>query len=128
MSDEASALVVVNDAISLVRSRMWIPLASLFINVIIRVYKNDVAVAWFPWSMPPRVRPFVAIGLGVASGFVAGLSSGSWGAAIAGGVFAGMLSITTHELVVESIRKGRDIGIPKAEIPPAMFPPGSMPP
>jgi hypothetical protein len=125
---DESPIVAVNDAISLVRSHAWIPLASLIINALVRLSKTDQAVAWFPVNIRPRVRPTAALVLGVASGVVAGLAGGSWGSALVGGFIAGMLAITTHDVVVESIRKGRDIGIPKRQPAPAMFPPGSIPP
>lgn len=112
---------LVDQAIALTKAHLWIPLASLFINVAVRLSKTDDVVAWFPVNLRPKVRPYLALGLGVLSGIVAGLKTGSWGSAIAGGIVAGMLAITTHDVVVESIRNGRDIGVPKIPKQSSMF-------
>lgn len=107
-------------AIELAKSGAWIPLAALVIGVLIRLSKTDAAVAWFPVNLQPRIRSAAALVLGFASGIVAGLTGGGhWPTALAGGLVAGMLAITTHEVVVEGFRDGRDIGSPKT-IP--MFP------
>jgi len=122
---DASTTVVVDSAISLVRSKAWIPLASLLIGLFVRLSKTDAAVAWFPVNLRPKVRPYVALAGGILTGVAAGLVGGSWLSALTGGVVAGMLAITAHDVVVESIRNGREIGTPKT---PAMFPPGSIVP
>jgi hypothetical protein len=111
----------VSQAIALARSDAWIPLATLVISVLVRLSKTDAAVEWFPINVQPRMRAVYALILGAASGIVAGLAGGGhWPSALAGGVVAGALAITTHEVVVEGFRNGRDIGTPKAP----MFPPG----
>jgi hypothetical protein len=108
-------------AIELAKSGAWVALAALVINVLVRVSKSDVA--WVPVNVPPRLRAAGAIVLGFAAGIVAGFASGGrWPAALAGGLVAGMLSITAHEVVIEGFRDGRDIGSPK---PPTMFPDGA---
>jgi hypothetical protein len=112
-----SPIVEVDEAVSLAHGHAWIPLASLIINVLLRLSKTDAAVDWFPVSIRPRVRPVAALVLGVASGVLAGLVGGSWFSAIVGGIVAGMMAITTHDVVVESIRKGRDIFVPKRPEP-----------
>lgn len=108
------------EAIELVKSGAWIPFAVLAINVLIRLSKTDVAVSWFPVNLQPRVRPVAALVLGFAAGIAAGLAKGGhWPSALAGGLVAGTLAITTHDVVIEGFRDGRDIGSPKT-IP--MFP------
>jgi hypothetical protein len=111
------------EAIALARSGAWVPMAALMINVLVRVSKTDQAVRWFPVNLQPRIRGAAALVLGAASGIVAGLAGGGhWPAALAGGLVAGMLAITAHEVVIEGFRDGRDIGSPK---PPTMFPDGA---
>jgi hypothetical protein len=107
-------------AIELAKSGGWVPLASLVIVILVRLSKTDTAVAWFPVNLQPRIRGAAALVLGFAAGIAKGLASGGgWPAALTGGLVAGMLAITAHEVVVEGIREGRDIGSPKT---PAMFP------
>lgn len=116
-----------NQLVVAIRDHLWLVVASLSVNLLVRLAKTDAAVRWFPVNLRPKVRPYAAIILGGASGVVAALSSHmSWPTAIAGGLVAGMMAITTHDVVIESIRDGRDIGVPKAKTipPPApMFPP-----
>jgi hypothetical protein len=103
-------------AIELAKSGAWTALAALVISVLVRVSKSDAAVSWCPVNVPPRMRAAGAIVLGFASGIAAGLANGGrWPAAMAGGLVAGMLAITAHEVVVEGFRDGRDIGIPKGD-------------
>ena len=111
--------------IQLARGHDWIALAAVFAGLLIRLSKSDRFVAWFPIAIAPRWRAWAALVLGVAYGALRALVTGSrWPGAIAGGLTAGFLAITGHELVVEGLRKGRDVGVAKPPPPP----PGTIPP
>jgi hypothetical protein len=112
-------------AVALAKSHNWIPLTAVVVAALIRVAKSDRAVAWFPVAVSPRWRAWAALLLGVALGVLQKLATGgTWLEAIVGGLVAGQVAISGHELVVEGLRKGRDIGVAK-EPPP---PPGTVPP
>jgi hypothetical protein len=104
---------------------VWVPIATLIVGSLIRLAKSDRAVAWFPVAISPRWRAWIALGLGVVLGVLQKLAlGGSWVEAIGGGLSAGIAAITGHELIVESLRDGRDIG--EAKRPPLA--PGTLRP
>jgi hypothetical protein len=104
--------------VQLVRANMWIPLLSVFVGMIIRLTKTDPAVAWFKLNTKPQHRPLWALGLAVVGAAVDRLATGgTWYDAIAGGVVAGCGAVAGHEVIVNTIRKGRDFGVRKE--PPA---------
>lgn len=135
MSDGGISAGDIDNVVALARAHSWVPLVAVIVAVLIRLAKSDNAVRWFPILVQPRWRPWLSLALGVTGGVVEKLASGgTWGEAIAGGLAAGLLPITGHELVVESLRNGRDVGVAKATPPPPgpptplMFPPPSRPP
>jgi len=114
----------IDTAIGLARGHSWIPLALLIVNAVVRIMKDDRAVAWCRLEIAPRYRAWAALVFGLVLGVLHKLSfGGTWGEAIVGGVVAGGGSTLLHELVIESIRRGRDVGIPKPVVPPPPGPP-----
>lgn len=109
---------------------VWVPIATLIVASLIRLAKSDRAVAWFPVAVSPKWRAWAALLLGVVLGVLQKLAlGGSWVDAVGGGLSAGIAAITGHELVVESLRNGRDIGAPKpAPLAPGTLRPPSPPP
>jgi hypothetical protein len=118
---EPSAASTIDDIIRAARAHSWIPVFSLFVAVIVRVSKTDYAVRWFPLHVPPRGRPWLAVGLGVLVAVAAKLSGASWGETIMGALTVGPGAMAAHDLIVESLRRGRDIGIKKLPPQPSMF-------
>lgn len=116
----------IDTVLSLVRGHNWIAIAAILDGLLIRLSKDDRYVRFFPVAIAPKWRPWFALAVGVVEGCVAIklLSHGAWSEAIFGGFSAGVTAITGHELVVESLRGGRDLFVPKAPPPP----PGSTPP
>lgn len=111
MDDIASVLT---DAGKLIEDHAWLPLASMVIYALTRLIKDDRFVAWFPITIEPRYRSWFAVALGVASGVLQALTTGAkWPTAMVGGLISAYTAISGHDLIVESLRKGRDIGVPK---------------
>jgi hypothetical protein len=106
------------------RANAWIPILTVVVGAIIRASKNDPAVARLKFYIKPENRPLWAmvwaIGLAALDRFATG---GTWYDALAGGLVAGSAAIAGHEIVVNRMRKGRDIGIKKAPKPPTVPPP-----
>lgn len=101
----------IDQFVALIQSHAWIPLASIAIGFAVRLVKSDAAVAWFPVAIPPQVRSWLALGLGLVAGVLDKVVAGSsWSVALMGGIAAAITAISGHELVIESLRGGREIG------------------
>lgn len=115
--------------VDLAGKHMWIPLASVVIGVLVRLLKDDSFVRWFPVTIAPKYRSWAALGLGVVGGVLAKVIGGeTWLIAIAGGIGAALTAITGHDVVIESIRNGREFGEPKgggSSVMKSMFPPAA---
>ena len=118
---DPSAATTIDDIIRTVRAHSWIPAITLVVAALVRLSKTDAAVRWFPLYVAPLWRPWFALGLGVLGGASAKLAGASWGEAVMGALFSGVGAMGAHDLIVESVRKGRDIGIKKLPPEPPMF-------
>lgn len=98
----------------MVKNHAWVPLAALVIHVVVRMSKSN---SWPPWfTITARTRSWLALGLGIVSGILDAVVGGSaWGPALVGGLISAITAISGHDLIVESLRNGRDIGVPKKE-------------
>lgn len=98
--------------IDLVSKGQWLPLLVVVAGLFGRLLKADVP--WF-FTVPSRYRAWAVVGFGLLEGVLSKVAAGvSWPAAIVAGLLAGVGAISGHELVVEGIRNGRDIGVPKS--------------
>lgn len=89
----------------------WIGLSALVIGLLVRLLKSDTPL---PFSIPAKWRPVAAIALGLLSGVLHALSTGTpWRDALVGGLSAGMVAIVGHDVGIESIRGGVELGAPK---------------
>jgi len=94
----------------------WLPIASLVIGGIVRGLKENGKL---PWNVSPRLRPWVAIGLGLVVAAIDKVAAGaSWRdagmVALSGGV-----AIVMHELGIESVRSGVELPILEATKDPS---------
>lgn len=109
----------INRAIDLAHTHTWIPLAAVVLGLLIRIMKSDTAVRWFPIEISPRWRAWFSFGGGLVYGILHKVATGgTWGEAIVGGFLAGGGPIVGHELVVNALRNGRDLGMKKEDAPP----------
>jgi hypothetical protein len=114
----------IDSLFKLAGTHSWMAFAAAVAWILVRVAKDDRAVKWFPVQIAPRWRAWGAAIIGLAYGILHKLAAGgSWGEAIVGGLAAGNSATLAHELVIESIRRGRDVGIPKPVDPPPPGPP-----
>ncbi len=91
-------------------------LASLALGAVIRALKSDTAAS-LGASLPPRLRAPLALLLGQVMGVVEAVALGTpWRDAAVHGLVAGLGAIGGHEVVVEAVMGGREIG---AGEPPA---------
>lgn len=88
----------------------WVPLLTLLVGLVVRLLKADTRL---PITIPPRVRPWLAIALGLAAGVLERVATGvSWSRAVLDGLVAGLLPMLGHDLVVEWMRAGAEVAVP----------------
>jgi hypothetical protein len=107
-----------SDLVSLVQGHRWIPLAALVIHGLTRALKSDRVPAPLD-RIPPAARPGVALGLGALAGVLDHVTGGTpWGTALLAGLLAAALAMSGHDVGIEWLRGGREIGLPPDEPPP----------
>jgi hypothetical protein len=115
----------------LVLQHKWIGAAAIGIGMIVRLLKSDTKI---PLDVDPRLRVWLALALGAASGAVDKLIEAgdtTWTIALVQGSAAAMLAILGHATVIGSLRDGKEIAVPgltKANTPPGPGKPPSLPP
>ena len=86
----------------------WVMVAAVVVGSVVRLLKSDTPI---PITIPPRWRAVVAMALGLLAGVMERVVGGTaWTQAIVDGLLAGGLPVVGHELVVESMRDGKEIG------------------
>jgi len=114
---------VINTTVQLANENKWWAVAALAIGFAIRALKSDRV----PFDIPPKWRPWLAMALGMAAGVVDKIEAGApWKNALTGGFVAGLAAISGHQLFVESVRGGRELGeskesFKKRSLPPPTF-------
>jgi hypothetical protein len=119
--------------VTLVLAEKYVIVAALVIGVLVRVVKSDTKL---PINIPPRYRVWLALALGAFASVLERVATGiDWKQAAVDGAFAALLAVTGHNVIVGSIRNGKDVPLPAAmmdpattatrsKVPPTMLPPG----
>lgn len=101
-----------DDFLQLLATHQWLAVSALVIGAIVRLLKGDTPL---PLFVPPSLRAWLALGLGVASGVLDALQHGTpWLTALMGGLAAALTAISGHELMIEGLRSGRELFEKKA--------------
>jgi hypothetical protein len=93
-------------------SHQWVVVAAVVIHLIVRLLKSPR----IPWvsKIPPRVRTLIAVLLGFAGAGLQALAAGvDWRRALAENLIAALLAIVGHDVLIEWLRGGRELGQPK---------------
>jgi hypothetical protein len=81
----------------------WVLIGSVLVGLLLRAFKNDS-------RKRKRLYPWISLGLGILCGVGAHLLFKETAAAsVVGGLFVGVLPVSGHQLVVESLRNGKEI-------------------
>lgn len=87
----------------------WVAVAAIVIGLVVRLLKSDTKLP----TVPPRARIWLALGLGVASGVLEKVSTGTtWTNALVDGLVAALLAVTSHEAIIASLRSGKELPVP----------------
>lgn len=98
------------DLWKLISTHQWVLVASVVIGLLVRLVKDDPAVSWIPFTLAPKYRPGVALGLGIVSAVLHSVATGvAFSTALIEGLSAAMLAITSHDVVIEGGRGGREL-------------------
>ena len=93
-------------ALQVVRLHAWVALAAMVIGALVRVLKGDSPLP----CVSPRVRPWLALGLGMVSGVLSALlTSTPLSTTILEGLIAGATAIAGHDTLIEGLRGGREL-------------------
>jgi hypothetical protein len=112
--------------LDLISKHQWIGLAALIIGFLVRLMKDDTRFP--PFAIPARWRPWAALGLGVVSGVLQAVSTGTaWKDALLGGLVSAFAAIAGHDAIVNGVLGGREVPMPaaltrKSSPPPALDP------
>lgn len=89
----------------------WVLVAAIVIGIFVRLCKEDVT---FLPTLPARWRPVLALALGVIAGFLMKLEPGkTWSAALLEGGLSAFIAMGGHNVIIEALRNGRELGVPK---------------
>ncbi len=120
-----------NQLVDFLMQRKWVALAACLIGLIVRLLKSDTKI---PIDIPPKLRVWLAIGLGGAAGALDKMVEAgetTWTSALTKGVVAAVIAIVSHNLFIDSVRGGKELVVPgltKENTPPGPGKPPSIPP
>lgn len=116
-ADPAPDPTSVNDLVALLVSHKWVAASAVAIGLVVRLLKSDTKI---PINIPAAYRTWIALGLGIVSGVLDKIANGTpWKDAIVGGLGAAFTAIVGHEMLIESMRGGREIPVPGLMKPPS---------
>lgn len=115
----------------LIGQKKWVAVVAIAIALIVRLLKSDTTI---PIDIPPRLRVWLALGLGAASGAIDKLVEAgdtTWTTALVSGLSAAAVAILSHNIVIGSVRDGKEFVVPgltKENTPPGPGKPPSISP
>lgn len=93
----------------------WVAIAAIVVGALVRLAKTDalgdlLAKFGLP-AIPKKALPWIALALGCASSILdVKLQGTDWPTAVMKGLLAGIGAVAGHQLVIESILDGKEIG------------------
>ncbi|WP_394823727.1 hypothetical protein [Pendulispora albinea] len=86
----------------------WTLVSAIVIGAIVRAFKSDTSLP----TLPPAWRPWLALVLGAISGIAQTVveRNVTWKEAIVSGLTAAFTAMAGHDLLIGSLRKGRELG------------------
>lgn len=108
-----------NDVVVLVEQRKWVALSAVLIGLAVRLVKSDTV---FP-TVKGTWRVHLALALGIASGVLEKVADGvTWTSAIIGGLVAAAFAIIGHDVLIGSLRAGKELPLPAKLLVPGAPP------
>lgn len=117
------------DLVALIIQKKWIALMALLLGFTVRLLKSDTKI---PINIPPQYRVWLALGLApIAGAFDKWAAGTTWTTAMVEGLIASVMAIVSHNVVVDSMRGGREFVVPgliKPDVSPGPGKPPSIKP
>jgi hypothetical protein len=117
---------------NLIAQHKWVAVAAVIISLCVRLLKSDTKI---PIDIPPQYRVWLALGLGGAAGALDKLTATgddvTWTSALVQGLIAAAVAIVSHNVVIDSVRGGKEFVVPgltKTNVPPGPGKPPSISP
>ncbi|WP_394833574.1 hypothetical protein LVJ94_44415 [Pendulispora rubella] len=109
-----------DEILTLAAQGKWIVVGAIVIGAIVRLLKSDTPLP----TVPSQWRPWLALGLGAVAGIFQAVAAGTpWKKALLDGLVSALTAIAGHDLLIESLRRGREIGGGQTATPvPAVAP------
>ncbi|WP_394844032.1 DUF4231 domain-containing protein [Pendulispora brunnea] len=103
-----------DELLTLAAQGKWIVVGAIVIGAIVRLLKSDTPLP----TVPSQWRPWLALGLGAVAGILQAVAAGTpWQKALIDGLVSALTAIAGHDLLIESLRGGREIGSDRAPVP-----------
>lgn len=100
--------------VALVNAHAWLPVSAIIVGAVVRLLKTDMANFYLAqyFGLPPipkKYLPWLAIGLGFVSAILDAKVAGKpVSVALIEGIGSAFVAVTGHQVVVESIRDGKE--------------------
>lgn len=103
--------------LSALAAHQWPMVVGILVYVVVALAKQGHLSTWLAAHVPSAYQPLLAFLLAQASTATVAIVSGSpWSTAVLQAVEATAYAIMTHEVVIESARKGKELVKPSAKI------------
>ncbi len=114
----------------LVEKHPWPVVSTFLVGLVVRLMKSDTKI---PIDIPSRYRIWSALGVALVLATLGhfAFEKAPWGTALAEGLVTWILAVLGHNVVIDSLRGGKEIPIPyltKPGVPPSPGKPPSIPP
>jgi len=92
------------------QSHQWVLLGALVTGALVALSKQGWVSAWLASKITPAITPYYALLVSILTVGSNDIASGkSWQQAVQDAISAVMVAIVGHELVIEGLRKGKEI-------------------
>ena len=107
---------------ALLDSHQYVLLTAVIIGFIVRLLKSDTKI---PIDVPPRLRIWLAFALGAGAGVLEKVAGGTpWKPALFDGAVAAVAAVLGQNVVVDSLRGGKELPVPGLTVKGASPSPG----
>lgn len=106
----------ISELVAIALNHQWLLFTAALIGLVVRLLKLPHIPPPLD-QLPAKARPLIALALGfVAAGLQHVAAGVPWRQALAEGLVAALAAICGHDIVIEWLRGGRELGAPSAPV------------